>query len=92
MINSSTSGQVIINYQKTRRVYIYVSDDWGSHSWLDHSISTEDGNNIITNMRLLYGSVQSDHIPVAIEIDLQLAPDVEHGRSTVLEVTVTGQL
>ena len=30
-------------------------------------------------MRVLYGSVQSDHIPVAIEIDLQLAPDVEHG-------------
>ena len=30
-------------------------------------------------MRVLYGSVQTDHIPVAIEIDLQLAPDVEHG-------------
>ena len=34
---------------------------------------------MITNMKVLYGSVQSDHIPVAIEIDLQLAPDVEHG-------------
>ena len=30
-------------------------------------------------MKVLYGSVQSDHIPVAIETDLQLAPDVEHG-------------
>ena len=59
--------------------YTYVSDAWGSHSWLDHSISTEDGNNMITNMKVLYGSVQSDHIPVAIEIDLHLAPDVEHG-------------
>ena len=34
---------------------------------------------MITNMKVLYGSVQSDHIPVAIETDLQLAPDVEHG-------------
>ena len=33
--------------------YTYVSDAWGSHSSLDHSISTEDGNNIITNMRVL---------------------------------------
>ena len=30
-------------------------------------------------MKVLCGSVQSDHRPVAIEIDLQLAPDVEHG-------------
>ena len=57
-----------------------------NHSWLDHSISTEDGNNIITNMRVLYGSVQSDHIPVAIEIDLQLAPDVEHGAVKVKQI------
>ena len=34
---------------------------------------------MITNMNVLYGSVQSDHIPVAIEIDLPLAPDLEHG-------------
>ena len=40
MINSSTFGQVIINYQKISTHY--VSDDWGSHSWLDHSIPTED--------------------------------------------------
>ena len=30
--------------------HTYVSDAWGSHSWLDHIISTEDGNNVITNM------------------------------------------
>lgn len=30
-------------------------------------------------MYVLYGTVQSDHIPVASEIDLQLAPDLDQG-------------
>ena len=63
----------------TEGTYTYVSDAWGSHSWLDHLISTEDGNNVITNMCVLYGTVQSDHIPVAVNIDLQLATDIDHG-------------
>ena len=41
-----------------------VSDDWGSQSWLDHCISTEDGNDIITNAHVVYESIQSDHLPV----------------------------
>ena len=59
--------------------YTYVSDAWGSHSWLDHLISTEDGNCVITNMSVLYGTILSDHIPVMVEIDLQLAADIDHG-------------
>ena len=57
----------------------YVSDAWGSQSWLDHCISTEDGNDIITNAHVVYESIQSDHLPVVFELDLQLAPDVEPG-------------
>ena len=30
-------------------------------------------------MCVLYGTVQSDHIPVAVNIDLQLAPDIDPG-------------
>ena len=52
---------------------------WGSHSWLDHIISTEDGNNVITNMYVLYGTIQSDHIPLVAHIDLHLAPDIDQG-------------
>ena len=59
--------------------HTYVSDAWGSYSWLDHIISTEDGNNVITNMYVLYGTVQSDHIPLVAHIDLQLAPDIDQG-------------
>ena len=47
--------------------------------WLDHLISTEDGSCVITNMSLFYGPILSDHIPVMVEIDLQLAPDIDHG-------------
>ena len=59
--------------------HTYVSDARGSHSWMDHLISTEDGSNVMTNMCVLYGTVQSDHIAVAVNIDLQLAPDIDHG-------------
>ena len=44
--------------------YTNVSDAWGSQSWLDHCISTEDGNDIITNAHVVYESIQSDHLPV----------------------------
>ncbi|KAK2184482.1 hypothetical protein NP493_265g02039 [Ridgeia piscesae] len=30
-------------------------------------------------MSVLYGTILSDHVPVMVEIDLQLAPDIEHG-------------
>ena len=33
--------------------YTYVSDVWGSCSWLDHCISTEDGNGVIL-MHMFY--------------------------------------
>ena len=44
--------------------YTYVSDAWCSQSWLDHCISTEYGNDIITNAHVVYESIQSDHLPV----------------------------
>ena len=59
--------------------HTYVSDAWGSHSWLDHIISTEDGNNVITNMYVLYDTIQSDHIPLVAHIDSHLAPDIDQG-------------
>ena len=61
--------------------YTYVSDAWGSFSWLDHCISTEDGNRTITGAHVDYGAMQSDHIPVILYLNLQLAPDLELGKS-----------
>ena len=44
------------------------------------SSSTEDGNGVIINayIYVLYGSLQSDHIPIVFELDLQLVPDVDY--------------
>ena len=50
------------------------------HGWTI-IISTEDGNNVITNMYVLYGTVQSDHIPLVAHSDLQLAPDIDQGET-----------
>lgn len=57
--------------------YTYISDAWGSQSWLDHCISTQDSDKLITDMSVLYGNIVSDHIPLCIELDLQLAPTVD---------------
>ena len=56
-----------------------VASLWARVLWLDHLVSTEDGNCVIINMSVLYGPILSDHIPVMVDIDLQLAPDIDHG-------------
>ena len=38
----------------------------------------EDGNGVMINAYVLYGSLQSDHIPIVFELDLQLVPDVDY--------------
>ena len=68
MSNLPTCGPAVNDYNDT---YIYVSDAWGSQSWLDHCISTEGGNDIITNAHVVYESIQSDHLPVVFELDLR---------------------
>jgi len=43
----------------------------GQSSWLNHLISTKDGNNVLMNMSMLFGTILSD----------QLGPDIEHETS-----------
>ena len=59
--------------------YTYISDAWNTCSWLDHCIATEDGHKLIKNMKVLYNNIISDHFPVSIELDVELAPNVERG-------------
>ena len=58
--NLGISGLTALNYQK-KRICVYANDPWGSDSWLDHLISTEDGNDVKTNMSRLYGTILSEH-------------------------------
>ena len=48
----------------------------GGHSSLDNFIYAE-GNDVITSVYVLYGTVLSDHTIVAADIGLQLAPDLD---------------
>ena len=59
--------------------YTYVSDAWGTTSWLDHCISTQDAHSAISGMDVSYGFVQSDHIPLVLELDISLVPCIDEG-------------
>jgi len=69
--------------------YTYVSDAWGTTSWLDHCISTQDAHSSICGMYVLYGFVQSDHIPFVTEFDVSLAPCVGEGISNTINPRIT---
>ena len=57
--------------------FTYVSDAWGSTSWLDHCVATKDGNNIITSISVDYDCHLSDHFPLNINVCCDLAPKLD---------------
>ena len=57
--------------------FTYVSEAWGSTSWLDHRVATKDGNNIITSISVDYDCHLSDHFPLNINVCCDLAPKLE---------------
>ena len=61
--------------------FTYLSERWESTSWLDHCVSTSDGHNVIQSIDVLYSVCTSDHIPICIDVSLELVPQVE-GLST----------
>ena len=61
--------------------FTYLSERWDSTSWLDHCVSTSDGHNVIQSIYVLYSVCTSDHIPICIDVSLELVPQVE-GLST----------
>ena len=46
--------------------FTYVSEAWGTPSWLDHCISSADGFNGIDNMTVLSDFILSDHFPFVV--------------------------
>ena len=57
--------------------FTYVSEAWGSTSWLDHCFATKDGNIIITSISVDYDCHLSDHFPLNINVCCDLAPKLE---------------
>ena len=54
--------------------FTYVSDAWGTTSWLDHCLATEDAHRAITNIDILYDYIASDHKPVTVNIRVKDLP------------------
>ena len=53
--------------------YTFVSDVWGSVSWLDHAICTQDAKDCIRNI-YIDQRFMSDHLPLVLELNLNVLP------------------
>ena len=72
---TGTFGRV--GYTIPDNSFTYVSEAWGSTSWLDHCFATKDGDNIITSTSVDYDCNLSDHFPLNINVCCHLAPKLE---------------
>ena len=48
--------------------FTHVSERWHTTSWLDHCLSSKDGHNLTTNMKVQYHTSCGDHIPLTLDI------------------------
>ena len=48
--------------------YTYVSERWGSVSWLDYAISSNDFHDSISEMEVCYDVSNADHIPFSLSV------------------------
>ena len=56
--------------------YTFVSDAWGSLSWLDHAVSSQDFHEIIRDITIHYNASDEDHIPFTLLLDAESLPTV----------------
>ena len=57
--------------------FTHVSERWHTTSWLDHCLSSKDGHNLITNMKVQYHTSCCDHIPLTLDISTECIPELE---------------
>ena len=54
--------------------FTYISDAFGTTSWLDHCVSTMGAHNIISSVKILEDFLGSDHLPVSVNLDINQLP------------------
>ena len=67
---------VASDYIFLKNAYTFVSAAWGTTSWLDHCLSSEDGHGKISNVCTLNDYVSSDHLPICIHLNLEVLPEL----------------
>ena len=83
----SNETSLIISSERMlpENTFTFVSEmRLGETSWLDHCVSTQDGHNIILNMKVGYHLAFRDHLPVFMELDLCKLPEVEEEINNVM--------
>ena len=68
--------------------FTHYSEAWHTTSWLDHCISTSDGNEIINSISIDYSINNADHLPMCIDLALQRIPEIEVDNSARLATGV----
>ena len=56
--------------------YTFVSESWGTTSWLGHVVGSKDFHESIENMFIHYEITDVDHIPISVDMDIQLLPEL----------------
>ena len=54
--------------------YTYLSPAWGTTSWLDHVVCTDDALQCIHNMVILHDCIFSDHFPLSFKFNVDVLP------------------
>ena len=54
--------------------FTYISDAFGTTSWLDHCVSTMGAHKIISSVKILEDFLGSDHLPVSLYLDINQLP------------------
>ena len=79
-IHGSTFGDHLANFIEEENLefssklmlpantFSFISEAWNTTSWLDHCVSTSDGNSIIKSMEIDYDGAVGDHFPMYVNI------------------------
>ena len=64
--------------------YTHVSPAWGTTSWLDHIICSDDALHCLSHINILYDCILSDHHPILCNVNLDVSPDIIKSSSNEL--------
>ena len=76
VVDFCDSNSLILTSQKLLpdNSHTYISERWGSTSWLDLIVSSTDFHNSVFNMEIKYELTNSDHIPFSFDIRTSALP------------------
>ena len=62
--------------------YTYVSERWGTFSWLDHAITSNDFHSSISSMYICHEVTCTDHIPFSFKVVTGNLPKIDNSTHT----------